>query len=367
MNATRTRNTKSAASARGARGRSQGKGSQSRGLAAKKTNRKQSRGASTQGRGRGGASSGASSTRKGASAPRGRASKSGGTSRGSRTPVGQAIEILLADHKMVQQMFRQAERAKDDPRQLREIVEAACAALTLHTEIEEQHFYPQMREAIDDAGMIAEAYIEHASAKQLISELQGGEPEDEDYAARFKVLGEYVKHHIKEEENEIFPKARRARADFEPLLEALVARDEAVMAEGAKEGQTAAGGKSGGGRSRRGAAAASQASGARSRGGAGDESSPSSSSRGASDTSGRSGARGRQGRGREGAGEGAADTATQGVARTGGTEGEADMEQPRRSRGSRTQQDTGDLESASHERESESEEATTRGSTPSGR
>ena len=140
----------------------------------------------------------------------------------------------MADHKMVQQMFRQAERAKSQPARLREIVEAACAALTLHAEIEEAHLYPVMRQAGKDTGTIAEAYIEHASAKQLIAELEGGDPRQEDYAARFKVLGEYVKHHVKEEEREIFPKARRARADFAPLLAALVARDEAVMADGAQ-------------------------------------------------------------------------------------------------------------------------------------
>ena len=91
--------------------------------------------------------------------------------------------MLMADHKMVQQMFRQAERAKNDPEQLREIVEAACAALTLHAEIEEQHFYPMLREALKEGDLIAEALVEHASAKQLIAELESGDPEEEEYAA----------------------------------------------------------------------------------------------------------------------------------------------------------------------------------------
>ena len=140
---------------------------------------------------------------------------------------------------MVEKLFRQGERAKENKQQLREIVDACCAALALHAEIEEQYFYPVMREAGGrDAGdMIAEAEVEHASAKQLIAQLEGGDAGDEQYAATFKVLGEYVKHHAKEEENEIFPKARRARGDFEPLLEALMARDAAMEGGASQQGQ----------------------------------------------------------------------------------------------------------------------------------
>lgn len=183
-----------------------------------------------------------SSARKSASSSRGERGASSG--RASRTPVGQAIEKLSSDHRMVEKLFRQGERAKNDKRQLREIVDACCAALTLHAEIEEQYFYPVLREAGtgDTGDMIAEAEVEHASAKQLIAQLQGGDPQDEQYAATFKVLGEYVKHHVNEEENEIFPKARRARGDFEPLLEALMARDSA-LGGGQAQGRPAASGE----------------------------------------------------------------------------------------------------------------------------
>jgi hypothetical protein len=126
-------------------------------------------------------------------------------------------------------MFRQAERVKEDMARLRPIVEEACAALTQHAEIEERYFYPVMQQAGKGTDLIAEAYIEHASAKALIAKLQGGRAEDEQYAAMFTVLGEYVKHHVKEEEDEIFPKARRAGADFQALLDALMAREEAGM------------------------------------------------------------------------------------------------------------------------------------------
>jgi hemerythrin-like domain-containing protein len=295
----------------------------------------------------------------------------------------------MADHKMVQQMFRQAERAKEKPDQLREIVEAACAALTLHAEIEEQHFYPQMRQTGKDTDMIAEAYVEHASAKQLIAELEGGDPEDEEYAAKFKVLGEYVKHHVKEEENEIFPKARRARADFEPLLEALIARDEAVMAEGSRE--DSAGLNSGRGRAgtRSGSATASQsgrggsqssrsgsqgARGGSQGSGSGSQSSRSGATGGGrgsrsagdedSDTTraeGRAGTRGRQGRG-SGISSGAAADST---GEEGGDASMADIEQPRRGR--RGGQDvTTDAETGARGRDSESEEQES-GSTRQGR
>jgi hypothetical protein len=126
-------------------------------------------------------------------------------------------------------MFRQAERVKEDMARLRPIVEEACAAITQHAEIEERHFYPVMQQTGKETDLIAEAYVEHASAKALIAKLQGGRADDEQYAATFTVLGEYVKHHVKEEEDEIFPKARRARADFQPLLDALMAREEGGM------------------------------------------------------------------------------------------------------------------------------------------
>jgi hemerythrin superfamily protein len=255
-----------------------------------------------------------------------RSSASGSASR-SRTPLGQAIEILMEDHKKVQTMFRQAERAKKDPQKLQGIVEAACQALTQHSEIEEEHFYPVLRESLKETDLVAEALIEHASAKQLIAELESGDPEDEQYAAMFTVLGEYVKHHIKEEEGEIFPKARRARGDFEPLLQALQARDEAEQA-GEQAGMQ--------GTQQRGAQ--------RERGGR------------------------RQTGGRRGGGGRGGDQSTQAEAGMESTaEGATgDVEQPRRGR--RGQPDeTGETESVIRGRDEESSEEGTRGSRQGGR
>jgi hemerythrin superfamily protein len=145
------------------------------------------------------------------------------TRQGRDDHASRVIEMLTADHEMVKKLFRQGERIEDDTDRLQAIVDEACHALTEHAEIEEEFFYPALRET-DARELIAEAEVEHNSAKQLIADLQGMDADDERYRATFKVLGEYVKHHVKEEESEIFPLARASKADFEPLLEALSAR-----------------------------------------------------------------------------------------------------------------------------------------------
>jgi hemerythrin-like domain-containing protein len=120
-------------------------------------------------------------------------------------------------------MFDQFEKMKEeeDPdveaKQL--LVEICCAELTVHAQLEEELFYPALRDAIDDMDLLDEAEVEHASAKQLITELASMQPGDELYDAKFTVLGEYVKHHIEEEEKEIFPKAKKAKLDLEAMAE----------------------------------------------------------------------------------------------------------------------------------------------------
>jgi hemerythrin superfamily protein len=144
------------------------------------------------------------------------------SSKPGRSYSKQVLEMLGKDHQDVKKLFRQGEKFAGDAEQLQRIVEQACAALTEHAEIEEEFFYPVLREK--EQGLIAEAEVEHNSAKQLIADLQSMDMDDERYHATFKVLGEYVKHHIKEEEGELFPLAEKAKADFEPLYEALMAR-----------------------------------------------------------------------------------------------------------------------------------------------
>ena len=97
------------------------------------------------------------------------------------------------------------------------LVKQVCAALKVHTKIEEEIFYPAVRKAIKDEDLMNEAEVEHDSAKSLIRQLERMKPGDPKFAATFTVLGEYVNHHVKEEEEEMFPKVRRARVNLKAL------------------------------------------------------------------------------------------------------------------------------------------------------
>lgn len=138
------------------------------------------------------------------------------------------IKILTEDHRRVTDLFEEFENMKkkgdtdDEARQY--IVETCCAELTIHAQLEEEIFYPAAREAIDDMDLLDEAEVEHASAKQLISELSAMQPGDDLYDAKFTVLGEYVKHHIQEEESELFKKVKKSELDLEELGEELLQR-----------------------------------------------------------------------------------------------------------------------------------------------
>ena len=142
---------------------------------------------------------------------------------GARTSSDDALHLLAEDHKKVIEMFDDFEEMKeensDDEEAMQLLVETACAELTVHTQVEEEVFYPAAREAIDDMDLLDEAEVEHAAARQLITELAAMQPGDDLYAAKFTVLGEYVKHHIHEEEKELFPKLKKAHIDLVELGE----------------------------------------------------------------------------------------------------------------------------------------------------
>jgi hemerythrin superfamily protein len=137
-----------------------------------------------------------------------------------------AIDMLIADHKRVADLFadfRQlTEEGRDDEKA--RIVEDICRELTLHTQLEEEVFYPAVREAIDDAEQMDEALVEHAGAKQLISELRGADPAEDLYDAKVTVLAEQIEHHVEEEEGSMFPKARYSGVDTLELGAAMLAR-----------------------------------------------------------------------------------------------------------------------------------------------
>jgi hemerythrin superfamily protein len=137
----------------------------------------------------------------------------------SKKAAKTVLDMLAADHKKVQKMFKDFEKIQDDDAAKQQLVETCCAELTIHDHLEEELFYPALRDTIKQVDLINEAQVEHATAKQLIAELSSMQPDEELYDAKFTVLGEYVKHHIEEEEKEIFPKAKKAGLDLEAMAE----------------------------------------------------------------------------------------------------------------------------------------------------
>ena len=143
-----------------------------------------------------------------------------------------AISMLTADHREVKDMFEQyealGERASSKKKNLADDI---CTALTLHAMVEEEIFYPAVRAAAKDAAdLLDEAAVEHASAKDLIAQIQEMDPEDDLYDAKVKVLGEQIAHHVKEEEKEMFPKAKKAGLDLVALADEMLGRKEELSA-----------------------------------------------------------------------------------------------------------------------------------------
>jgi hemerythrin-like domain-containing protein len=130
----------------------------------------------------------------------------------------EAIEMLQRDHDRVEKAFREFEKmGHQDAAACRRLIESVCDELRRHTVLEEEIFYPALREAIGDEEVMNEAAVEHETCAMLIEQLENMGDDDPNYHATFKVLGEYVRHHVREEENEMFPAARRAGLEFEAL------------------------------------------------------------------------------------------------------------------------------------------------------
>ena len=138
-----------------------------------------------------------------------------------------ALELLMSDHRKVEDLFEQFEQEKDsDDGTRREIAQQICTELTIHAQVEEELFYPWLRENLedDDMEMVEEAQVEHNSAKDLIAQIEGATDIDEVFNAKVKVLSEYIKHHVQEEENEIFPEVRDEQEELDELGQEMAAR-----------------------------------------------------------------------------------------------------------------------------------------------
>jgi hemerythrin-like domain-containing protein len=142
-----------------------------------------------------------------------------------------AIELLKRDHADVKKTFKQFEKAKyKDPAACKEFMASICNAITMHAKVEEEIFYPALRAKIDDDDLMNEALVEHNSAKQLIADIERLDGDDPMLKACAMVLSEYINHHVREEENEMFPKARRAKLDLERLAEEILTRKDELKA-----------------------------------------------------------------------------------------------------------------------------------------
>ena len=140
-----------------------------------------------------------------------------------------AIALLKADHEAVSHLFAEYEKTRSVANK-KALVADICTSLSVHAQIEEEIFYPAVKAALKDKLMVPEAIVEQATLKALIGQLEGIEPDGEMYDARVKVLAEYVKHHVKEEHTEMFPKAKASSLDMAELGARLAARKDELLA-----------------------------------------------------------------------------------------------------------------------------------------
>jgi len=161
-----------------------------------------------------------------------RGTKSRSTARPKAKPQD-AIHLLASDHDEVEKLFKQFQKMKQDGARKSDIVDRLCTALTIHAEIEEEIFYPAVRDALPDKdeSLMDEAAVEHETIRNLVEEIEDAASDDEMLAARMKVLCEYVMHHVKDEEGRIFPKAKKARLDLDELGVELLERKMELMDE----------------------------------------------------------------------------------------------------------------------------------------
>jgi hypothetical protein len=162
------------------------------------------------------------------------AKKSPAKKAATRSSPNDAIALLKADHREVKALFEEYKElveSEADDGEKKALAEKICGLLTVHATIEEEIFYPAAKESLDEPDLVNEATVEHASAKDLIAQIQASEPTEELYDSMVTVLGEYIDHHVKEEEGEMFPKTRRTDMDLKELGVQLQERKGELMTE----------------------------------------------------------------------------------------------------------------------------------------
>ena len=145
-----------------------------------------------------------------------------------------ATALLERDHRDVKKLFKQYEKLADaeaSGEERQALATQICTMLTVHATIEEEIFYPAAREADVEDDLLNEAEVEHATAKDLIAQIESASPDDELYDAKVTVLGEYIDHHVQEEEEEMFPKCRRSNMDLAALARQVAERKAELLAE----------------------------------------------------------------------------------------------------------------------------------------
>ncbi len=145
-----------------------------------------------------------------------------------------AIELLMEDHRNVEKLFKEYEKLVKDDGSYSEkeaLATTICAELTVHAQIEEEIFYPAARDILDEEDLVDEAVVEHASAKDLIAQLSDMSPDDDLYDVKVKVLSELIEHHVEEEEDEMFPKLKKAKLDTVALGPQMAERKEELIEE----------------------------------------------------------------------------------------------------------------------------------------
>jgi len=144
-------------------------------------------------------------------------------------PAKDAITQLKADHVKVSGLFAEYEKARSNAKK-KALVADICTELSVHAQIEEEIFYPEVKAALKDHLLVPEATVEHASLKELIAQIEAVEPDSDMYDAKVKGLSEYVKHHVKEEQNEMFPKVKASSLDLLELGSRMAARKADLLA-----------------------------------------------------------------------------------------------------------------------------------------